>query len=85
MALGVLAALEDAGLHVPNDISVTGFDDLPLDEDMKGVPLTTVHQPMRLIGHTAAQLMLELLEGADPRGVLLPVNLVTRASTTTKK
>ena len=81
MALGVLAALEDAGLHVPNDISVTGFDDLPLDEDMKGVPLTTVHQPMRLIGHTAAQLMLELLEGATPRGVLLPVNLVTRAST----
>ena len=80
MALGVLAALEDAGLRVPNDIGVTGFDDLPLDDDMKHVPLTTVHQPMRLIGHTAARLMLELLEGATPRGVLLPVNLVTRDS-----
>ena len=81
MALGVVAALEDASLNVPNDISVTGFDDLPLDDNMNGVPLTTVHQPMRLIGHTAAQLMLELLEGAAPRGVLLPVHLVTRAST----
>jgi LacI family transcriptional regulator len=85
MALGVLAALEDAGLSVPNDISVTGFDDLPLDDDMKHVALTTVHQPMRLIGHTAAQLMLELLEGAAPRGVLLPVNLVTRDSTASAK
>ncbi len=81
MAFGVIAALEDAGLNVPNDISVTGFDDLPLDDDLKTLPLTTVHQPMRLIGHTAAQLMLELLEGAAPRGVLLPVNLVVRAST----
>ncbi len=85
MAIGVLAALEDAGLNVPNDISVTGFDDLPLDDDMKHIPLTTAHQPMRQLGHTAAQLMLEFLEGAEPRGVLLPVHLVTRASTTTKK
>jgi LacI family transcriptional regulator len=81
MAFGVLAALEDAGLNVPNDISVTGFDDLPIDDDLKHLPLTTIHQPMRQIGHTAAQLMLELLEGAAPRGVLLPTNLVTRAST----
>jgi LacI family transcriptional regulator len=81
MAFGVLAALEDGGFNVPNDISVTGFDDLPLDDDLKSLPLTTVHQPMRLIGHTAAQLMLELLEGAAPRGVLLPTNLVVRAST----
>jgi LacI family transcriptional regulator len=81
MAFGVLAALEDAGLNVPKDISVTGFDDLPLDDDHEHLPLTTVHQPMRLIGHTAAQLMLEMLEGAAPRGVLLPTNLVTRAST----
>jgi LacI family transcriptional regulator len=81
MAFGVLAALEDAGLNVPNDISVTGFDDLPLDDNLEHLPLTTIHQPMRLIGHTAAQLMLELLEGAAPRGVLLPTHLVTRAST----
>jgi LacI family transcriptional regulator len=78
MALGAMQALEDRGLHIPEDISVTGFDDLPL-ESVRSC-LTTVHQPLRLLGHTAATIMLELLEGKPARGQLLPVRLVVRSS-----
>jgi LacI family transcriptional regulator len=78
MALGAMQALEDRGLRIPADISVTGFDDLPLESVRSR--LTTVHQPLRLLGHTAATIMLELLEGKPARGQLLPVRLVVRSS-----
>jgi LacI family transcriptional regulator len=78
MALGAMQALEDRGLRIPQDISVTGFDDLPLESVRSR--LTTVHQPLRLLGHTAATIMLELLEGKPARGQLLPVRLVLRSS-----
>ena len=78
MALGAMQALEDRGLRIPEDISVTGFDDLPLEPVRSR--LTTVHQPLRLLGHTAATIMLELLEGKPARGQLLPVRLVVRSS-----
>jgi LacI family transcriptional regulator len=78
MALGAMQALEDRGLRIPEDISVTGFDDLPLEPVRSR--LTTVHQPLRLLGHTAAAIMLELLEGKPARGQLLPVHFVARSS-----
>ena len=78
MALGAMRALEDRGLRIPKDVSVTGFDDLPLEPVRSR--LTTVHQPLRLLGHTAATIMLELLEGKPARGQLLPVRLVVRSS-----
>ena len=78
MALGAMQALEDRSLRIPQDISVTGFDDLPLEPVRSR--LTTVHQPLRLLGHTAATIMLELLEGKPARGQLLPVRLVVRSS-----
>jgi LacI family transcriptional regulator len=78
MALGAMQALEDRGLRIPEDVSVTGFDDLPLEPVRSR--LTTVHQPLRLLGHTAATIMLELLEGKPARGQLLPVRLVVRSS-----
>ena len=78
MALGAIQALEDCGLRIPEDVSVTGFDDLPLEPVRSR--LTTVHQPLRLLGHTAATIMLELLEGKPARGQLLPVRLVVRSS-----
>jgi LacI family transcriptional regulator len=77
MALGAIQAIKDAGKRVPEDIAVTGFDDLPL-ESFQAAQLTTVHQPLREIGHLAAQLLLEQLEGIKPRTVTFTPKLVVR-------
>ena len=77
-AAGVVASAVDAGLRVPDDVSVTGFDDAPIASFT--VPaLTTVRQPHAEKGAAAVRL---LLEGA-PAGsrVTLPVELVVRGST----
>lgn len=80
MALGAIAALEDAGLRVPWDVSVTGFDDLPFAA-RSGPPLTTVRQPIRDVGRCAARLLLDRLAGRPARGEILPVRLVVRSTT----
>ncbi len=80
MALGALQAVQDAGLRVPQDISITGFDDLPL-ESMQQAHLTTVHQPLERIGREVATLLLEQIEGSAPRCVLVHPELVVRTST----
>jgi len=80
LALGTLRAAADLGLRVPEDVSVTGFDDVP-DAAFAAPPLTTVRQPLREKGEAAAELLAELLEGAPPRTVELPVELVVRGST----
>lgn len=79
MALGAVAALEDAGLRVPWDVSVTGFDDLPL-AGRSNPPLTTVRQPVREVGCRAAGLLLERIGGGPVRTEVLPVQLVVRSS-----
>jgi DNA-binding LacI/PurR family transcriptional regulator len=80
LALGALRAAADLGLRVPEDLSVTGFDDVP-EAAFAAPPLTTVRQPLRGKGEAAAGLLAELLEGAPPRTVELPVELVVRGST----
>jgi len=60
MAIGVLKGLLQAGIQVPNDISVTGFDNI-LFSAFTNPPLTTFDQPKRFIGAEAARLVLELL------------------------
>lgn len=77
MALGVLQALEDHGRRVPEDMAVTGFDDLPL-ETFQSARLTTVHQPLLEIGQAAAQLLLEQLSGGSPRSVMFTPRLIVR-------
>lgn len=79
MAMGALTALELAGRSVPTDVSVIGFDDHPIAANAVP-PLTTVHQPMIQEGQIAAALALEMLSGAEPRTVVLEMNLVERAS-----
>jgi LacI family transcriptional regulator len=80
-AAGALRALRDAGRGVPDDIAVVGFDDLPLARHTEP-GLTTVRQPMRGMGETAAGLLLSRLLGepvpAEP--VVLPTELVVRGS-----
>jgi LacI family transcriptional regulator len=83
MALGAVAALEDAGLSIPHDVSVAGFDDIMLAARVHP-SLTTVHQPAYDIGRTAAAQLLQYVHrGEVPPASrhILPVRLRTRAST----
>jgi DNA-binding LacI/PurR family transcriptional regulator len=77
LALGVLEAARERGISVPGELSVTGFDDVP--EAGRAVPpLTTIRQPHQRKGSEAVRL---LLEGPEAKSVLLPTELVVRAST----
>ena len=80
LAVSVMSALQSAGLKVPEDIAVVGFD----DQRFAGLlvpPLTTVHAPTEEVGHMAGQQMLKLLNGqpADCMCVL-PTEVVIRQS-----
>jgi len=79
MALGAMAALREAGLRVPEDVSMAGFDDIPTLRDL--VPgLSTVRLPLEELGERAARLVLD--EGNDePRTVRVAGEVVLRAST----
>jgi len=79
-AVGVLDALYKKGLHIPDDISVAGFDDLELSAFLTP-PLTTVSAPTACVGKTAARHLFSLLAGqkVDPI-TLLPTEIVIRRS-----
>jgi LacI family transcriptional regulator len=81
IAVGVLSALHQRGLAVPGDCAVVGCDDLPLVAHTIP-PLTTVHVPFYETGERAVALLLDRIAGRDPgpERVLLPVELVVRAS-----
>ncbi|WP_091547234.1 LacI family DNA-binding transcriptional regulator [Modestobacter sp. DSM 44400] len=64
MALGLLAAFHDVGLHAPQDVSVVGFDDLP-EAPYFSPPLTTVRQDFAELGRRGVQLVLARLRGED--------------------
>jgi DNA-binding LacI/PurR family transcriptional regulator len=76
LALGVLQALASRGLATPHQVSVCGFDDIAA---AKAANLTTVHQPIRDKGQHIGRLLID--PESRPRQVLLPINLVTRATT----
>jgi LacI family transcriptional regulator len=86
-AIGAMRAVRDAGLHVPEDVAIIGFDDIPLAETVQP-PLTTVRQPIQQIGFTAASMLIDILEtrAADPerrlapQHVVLPTELIVRES-----
>jgi LacI family transcriptional regulator len=82
IALGAIRRLRLEGLNVPNDVSVVGYDDVPIAAYVDP-PLTTVHQPMREVGEFAAGLILDRIAGGepDPGPHLLPALLVVRQST----
>ncbi len=82
MAIGALRAIRGAGIHVPQDIGVAGFDDMPFAE-RTDPPLTTVHQPIQQAGVAAAETLIDLIKDPDshPRHIILPTKLIIRAST----
>ncbi len=81
MAFGVLRALHEAGISVPGDTAVMGFDDLPMAQASMP-PLTTVAQPMAEMGALAVRMVVAMIEGGGvtvPR-VVLQTRLVIRES-----
>lgn len=81
MAIGVLLTLQQAGLRVPGDVAVTGFDDIYASRVVTPA-LTTVRQPLRELGHQAAQRLFARIEDRDlpPRAEILPTECEIRAS-----
>jgi LacI family transcriptional regulator, xylobiose transport system transcriptional regulator len=80
-ALGVLEAARTSGLHVPRDLSVVGYDDVPIAR-WSSPALTTVHQSLKEMAEEATRLVLRLREGeATPTRMDLGVDLVVRQST----
>jgi LacI family xylobiose transport system transcriptional regulator len=82
MAIGVYHAASQAGLRIPHDLSVVGFDDYPIDAWLVP-PLTTVRQPLTDMGAAAAQMVLDLARGAQlpSKRRELATELVVRSST----
>ena len=82
MAIGALHAAHEAGIDVPRELSVVGFDDIELAA-YTSPPLTTVAQPKEAIGTGAAGLLLERLRDGrtEPRSAILQPELHLRAST----
>ena len=79
LALGAYSAARARGLRIPEDIAITGWDDIQLARFVSPT-LTTVRQPMRELGATAARLLFERFAGALPDSVVLASHVVTRAS-----
>jgi LacI family transcriptional regulator len=83
MAIGVMKAARDAGLDVPRDLSIVGFDDLPMASRV-WPNLTTVRLPIRDMGRMAAEKLTAGLRGLDPATLVQPEvdpSLVVRDST----
>lgn len=79
MALGALRAITDAGLRVPQDVAVIGFDDV-VDAAQFRPPLTTVRQDFDALGEGAVQQLIALIEGAPVRDLRLVPELIARES-----
>jgi LacI family transcriptional regulator len=81
MAIGVLRALVAHGVRVPGDVAVVGFDDI-FPAGLCDPPLTTVHQPIRLMGERACDRLFTRITNPAlrPKVELLPTELVLRSS-----
>jgi LacI family transcriptional regulator len=81
MAVGAIRAAQSAGLSVPEDLAIVGFDDIRVAE-LVSPPLTTIRQDMVGIGLAAGRALVEQIENPDvtPPVLTLPVELVVRES-----
>ena len=82
-AFHAMQAIYEAGLRIPEDIALVGFDDVP-ESRQSNPPLTTVHDPKWEMGAAAAQLLIDLMNGKPnnlpPVRMVLPTSLVVRLS-----
>lgn len=78
-AIGAMRAITDAGLNVPADIAVIGFDDLPISRHLNP-PLTTIRAPIAEAGRIGSEQLISLIRTGRADNALLPVELVIRRS-----
>jgi LacI family transcriptional regulator len=81
MAAGAIRSLLEAGLRVPEDVAIVGFDDIPLAS--RTTPqLTTIRQPIARMGSIAVNILLEMIDrpSVQPHRIILPTELVIRSS-----
>ncbi len=81
MALGALRAIQEAGLKVPQDMGLVGYDDMPFVA-RTNPPITTVRQPTLKVGAVATETLIGLIEqpGSGPHRIILPTEMVIRES-----
>lgn len=81
-AFGAINAVREAGLSVPDDVSIVGFDDITAASQFYP-PLTTIRQPIHQMGRSAVNTLLALIAGIEPAlpQITLPTEIVIRAST----
>ncbi len=82
MAIGAMQYVQAQGLRVPQDVSIIGFDDVPISK-MCNPKLTTIRQPAQEMGKQAARLLFDLMDDQSmlPQPVVLPTELIVRDST----
>jgi LacI family transcriptional regulator len=83
LALGAIQAVKDAGLRVPEDIAVVGFDDIPI-ASLQEIQLSTIYQPKYEMGRIAFEILVEIIKkgenGISTRKVMLEPDLIVRKS-----
>jgi DNA-binding LacI/PurR family transcriptional regulator len=81
MAIGALRAVKEAGLRVPGDVAIVGFDDMPIAMNTDP-PLTTIRQPIQRSGEIAAQTLIDMIDhpNQNHHHIILPTELVIRSS-----
>jgi LacI family transcriptional regulator len=90
MAYGAMEAARELGLRIPEDISIIGFDDVPQSEAVHP-PLTTVRQPLKEMGRSAARMLVKRIAGADAGAsdpvsrIELPTSLTIRQSCASRR
>ena len=78
-AIGVMRRLHEAGMRVPDDVSIVGFDDM-VAARLADPSLTTIAQDPRRAGETLVETLIAQVEGRKPNSVLLPIRLIERGS-----
>jgi DNA-binding LacI/PurR family transcriptional regulator len=81
MAIGAVSAIHEAGLSVPHDVSVVGFDDIE-SASLLRPPLTTIRQNKTALGQIAGESLIRLIEDDDakPPRIAVAVELIERSS-----
>ncbi len=79
IAIGAMRALSEAGLNVPDDVAVVGFDDIPA-ASLTSPPLTTIMQDIKAAGQVLVETLTEQIKGQEPAPRKLPARLIVRGS-----
>jgi LacI family repressor for deo operon, udp, cdd, tsx, nupC, and nupG len=80
VAFAAIKAITDLGKKIPRDISIIGFDNLPITEFSRPA-LTTVSQDKRTIGYKSIETLLEVIKGGKPCNTIVDANIIVREST----